>query len=1022
MENKAILKRLKQYHYLKFILSQKNVKEFMEREIRDNTFGYSGVLTVFKNYVDTFSLIRVGTDREPIDKYVGRFVRNYKTLGDSVFSSNPSHETYIDFLNAAFGWANPADAPKNIQAIGLAIESDPVLRTQLDDIHLAAARSDGRTNVDILADSVLHIATSAGLRGNVSELERALREQKASAKIGAKNQSIKIKDLLAQIKDLKDISAMNEQAVDQILKTTKKTTGRATSVIIAEMRSQFSIIGGRLDSLDSAFTTFDTKLGDIHSSLVSSSKKAKKMNIGHIIHWAADILGTGAILTLLILLLAKNPAMTDVDLQAYFNDFNTYSTEEVVELSSFRNELEQFRVSGFDTTALGTLEGRIVEYAKTDRNQDDPAYVAVTTTSTMRSELNYAVLGSAYSALEAENKINQASAEELDAIKKYIANENGEYSAFRTEYANLANDADGVTVSDEEILKGLIAQYAATDDIATYGYSSTETMTLQLNNGVYQRVIAGLNAEIATYAGQVSGLQQEIDDLKSGIFTSAAMQDLMDKIDELMAQNQELSNKISALESQLDDALLSAQEKAALESQLAETRAQLAEKEEALLVSQAEVERLQQENADLTSQLANANSRVEELTDKVAELEDEAVVDKKTIDDLNEQINRLNSQIDQLEKELADQLANGLISQEEYQKALDEIAGLKSELEDAKETISELEGENSNLKAENEALKDQIADLYLEIDDLKSEIEDLKNAASVDAATIQELNARLDALNAELAELQAQYNEAVANGSATAAELAEAKAEIDNLKAELATALANIATLEADNASLTTQVSNLTDTIEELNDLIDTLEAGKNADASVIASLNAAIEALEETVADLEGQLEEAIANGNLTNAELVKVQKELSDAQKALEDARKTAADLQAANDALAAENAQLKEQVEDLTETVDELTADNTDLAGDLKDALAQIKALEDKIAELEGTNSATAAELAEAKAALQYAEEKIIDLYTSIFGAPGNMTLEEMIQKIFDRLGISYDNGGMGDAGYDEYQRSK
>ena len=967
MENKTILKRLKQYHALKFILSQKNVQEFMEREIRDNKFGYARVLTIFKDYVDQFGLIKVGRDREPIDKYVGRFVRNYKTLGDSIFSSNPTHDSYIDFLNAAFGWSNPADAPKNIQAIGEAIERDPALKRSLDEIHLAAGRSDGRTNIDILADSVMHIATNAGLRGNVSELERALAEQKVTARTQSEKQSIKIKDLLAEIKTLTDIARLNEGAVSDILKKTKKATGRATAATIAEVRKGFSIVGGRFDALDAAVAGVGGKVDDVHSTIKKRVKVAKKMNVGHIIHWIVTTLGTGAAIILLAILLGKTPSLpAGTQYESLLDDLKTYISAEGLELSDFRAELSRLGASGLDTAEVQTLEDKITGYAATDRNQDDPAYAAVTTTSQMRTDLNYAVLSHAYGQLEAENLMNSASAAELEAYKAYIAGENSEYSDFRTQYTSLAGDADGLTDADEVVLNDLITKYAATDDIATYGYSSTETMNLTLTNGVYERVIAGLNTEIAGYTAQVDALNAQIDGLKKQVETlqsnpdaataeqikalSAQIEALQETVDKLFTENDKLYQQIEALQEQLENANLSTEERAKLEAELAAAQQTILEKDQLLdekeeelaglkkaneeLAAEnaelkAENEELKIENAELKAEIESLKSEVDDLTSQVEELKSQDVVDKKTIDDLNAMIDSLNAEIDELEKELADAKANGSASSADLAAAQAEINRLKTELATALANVATLEVENASLAS-------QVSTLTETVDELNGLIAELESLSQADSATITALNNAIDALEARVAELEDALDLAIENGTLTNAELIKAQQELEQAKKDLA-------------------------------------EANKRAE--------------------------------------------DLAAENKALQDQ----------NASLSAEVAELKGQVEDLNETINSLNASNADLANDLADALNQIDELEQVILKLEAQSDADAKALADAKAALEAANARIETLlkdaqaletiYKAIYGDPGNMTPEQIRAAVLEAMGYGYDDSSSNESGKDE-----
>ena len=366
------------------------------------------------------------------------------------------------------------------------------------------------------------------------------------------------------------------------------------------------------------------------------------------------------------------------------------------------------------------------------------------------------------------------------------------------------------------------------------------------------------------FSADIKELNQKVDDLAAVSATKAQVAELAGAIDALKNQiatqyatKVEVAAVVSAMEqfqaayetakAQLEAAIDKKADKTELDAAVANLNEVL---EAAKTQFQAAIEALQTEDAAINEALATVKASVEGLLEAVAALQGDVEALQAALEALEGRVDTLEGTVEALEgqleatmndvAELSEQLADLNTAFEEYQDNIQE------QFETLTEEI------NGMIETLTEALNGTIEELTAEL-----ESADAANAAAIaDAANqIAELEAALAEANADLAEL----SELVASAedlenleNATQEQIEAAQAAFDAALAALNKSLsADIKALEA-----LVKAWEDHDTIYDDTALKTALANATSEYKSLVAGLQAQIDALESTIESIQGELD----------------------------------------------------------------------------------------------------------------------------------------------------------------------
>lgn len=376
---------------------------------------------------------------------------------------------------------------------------------------------------------------------------------------------------------------------------------------------------------------------------------------------------------------------------------------------------------------------------------------------------------------------------------EYSLNENRELSEFEIQLDNaIKNNQIGVfeITPSQKALDSAIEEFAKTDNIEKFNWSSTESMKQLKENAEisakadyyqnhYEDLLekaSGLEGQVANLTAQLDNANKSIGNLEAQLNSSkteieslkTTVSSLQNKITELEGQIENLKSQIENLQSILDAANDNNSE---LQAKIDNMKEKLEAAEETIsglqnqldqTISENETlkndnESLKQENAELKEKLAEANAKIDSL--------------ENTIDGLNSQIESLKGENSTLSSEKADLILKVSQLESEINELKDQIAkldngGLIAENNQLKEKVSDLEeklakanAEISSLQSENESLTNQIVDLNKSIENLNGSINKLEEELANEKATNASLNERIKELEGDLEKAISDYNE-----------------------------------------------------------------------------------------------------------------------------------------------------------------------------------------------------------------------------------------------------------------------
>eukprot|EP01060_Flectonema_neradi_P038635 TRINITY_DN817_c0_g1_i8.p1 TRINITY_DN817_c0_g1~~TRINITY_DN817_c0_g1_i8.p1 ORF type:complete len:1378 (+),score=461.66 TRINITY_DN817_c0_g1_i8:62-4195(+) len=429
----------------------------------------------------------------------------------------------------------------------------------------------------------------------------------------------------------------------------------------------------------------------------------------------------------------------------------------------------------------------------------------------------------------------------------------------------------------------------------------------------HKRVISQLEQERVTHRKSLDEASQKVREAER------RSQEAEDAVHTLKAEKQRMQDEVNSLSAdlklsqsqreierkRLDDALASAQERItsaknaqaeaerkadALQSQVDAMGQQLAEAQEALSRAKSSTERLRQQ---LDQQNGRHNEEMSQLHDKLQDTKsqlEETESQRIRIELLH---SRLTSDNEALKAELAKKDEARLKALETLERERDEVRGrIESALRESKETMEHLQQEIDNLTK-------QLADAKRQLRDANE--------------TIQERKAEKDRLTAAYEAEKEQ----------TRASNAEKQAE---LKRQLQRAESKVQTLELQGQRLASQIKDLEEELErerqrykQAQDQLDEERLShRKLQSDRINDLRNQIQQLQDTLADKDNELSEALRKIDVLQLDLERCEKQV----------RTRAAELEASEQQHKRDRDNFQRQLEESEGNIQRLTAELSDL----------------------------------------------------------------------------------------------
>ena len=478
-----------------------------------------------------------------------------------------------------------------------------------------------------------------------------------------------------------------------------------------------------------------------------------------------------------------------------------------------------------------------------------------------------------------------------------------ELSKLHTEIQKIQDQLNNSTLTDEEKaelqqqLKDMLNRQnqlektEAADKEAVKAYEDAQDLAdkAQAEADLAQQKADEAQAEVAKVAKKnleerkqaVADAKAELADAKQKLETEgpakqAAAEEAAQQLPDAMKELEEVQNQIADLEQQLENEELSDEDRAALETQINDLKAEEADKKKTVDEIQsvidayedlihdakvaeeelAEAEKKLEELQDLLHDMADAEQRAEDLRDTADDLQAKAKAKQEYADSLKPGAEEAAQQIPETEQELADvqtqidalrdQLTDpGLTEEEraELQDQLEDLTQRKDELEAEKSDLEQVIDDYETAYDEYEAAKKEADEADRIADNAEEQIDHLHQTN--DMAASEQIEADEYRKDAEEAQAEAKAKQEYANSLKPGAE--EAAQQIPETEQELADVQTQI-------DALRNQLTDSDLTEREYNKLMDQLEDLKEQKKE----LQEALADQKQTVADAEQAKKEA--------------------------------------------------------------------------------------------------------------------------------------------------------------------
>lgn len=516
----------------------------------------------------------------------------------------------------------------------------------------------------------------------------------------------------------------------------------------------------------------------------------------------------------------------------------------------------------------------------------------------------------------------------IDTLTAELATAAASQEALQTNYKGVVATLDTLDAELATALESLERAETERDEARTESTTSTghrgieiaglrrqvaekvvEITTLQGDLRTSQAETARLSGELTALQGQVAERDTRITALEAGQLrlamnletTEAEKEALRVQEADLRSQNEAINMELTNLRTQMDAAsTLSANEKAALESQIAKKTAQAESNEAEITLMAAQTNAILKRRKELESQLGakttEHSTAVQQLTEMRTQLQ--TVQQQKAEND--SRIAEFTRQVGGLRSELA---AAAAVT--EATKQLE--SNLRQRNEALAQRIDKMNGERAELMRKGGDLERMIQGLQAEVDNRALQLDNLEGIIESKRATIEQLEE-------EEGELETK------------------KTSLEKVVGDLQSAILRIADLEAQITGFEMESIILEDNLQKVKEALaakdDELEAQLAAFAETRRALEAQIESgvsnremLEELRGireSLKGQVEDDVPEEKKTAQLLAEVNEQRQRVEEAL---RAEIAELKARAEELAAESQSQKAEIVALNKRIEDL-----------------------------------------------------------------------------------------------------
>lgn len=442
----------------------------------------------------------------------------------------------------------------------------------------------------------------------------------------------------------------------------------------------------------------------------------------------------------------------------------------------------------------------------------------------------------------------------------------GEIQPLKADLVKVKSDLEAAIAAAQAELKNIhevdIANLKSADEALDAKIGVANDKILDLEEALNEEVEA-LEADIAALNTAIEAAKQAAKDADA-----ALKEELVKQIADL---NTELSTKLATLETKLNGDIAKLREDA--EKAIADANAAIDAVEaraDALEAADKDfAEELKAIKADIKAIQEDLAAKYDELTKAVANLKDQVSENTKDIAALEENLSKLSETVEGINTTLADHL----VAYAQFQATVEgKIATIESDIEAIEGTIESIEGTIEDLQEQISDNDADIEDIYEAIAVLVQADIDMKNLHENLVADIEEYRASLEAeLKAafgdvydKISDLTDAHNKLVRDTKANFTAAAIVMEQLaDALEAEAINRTARDNQLSAQLEALATELDAQVDAINIRVDAIE--EAYKAADEQLQANLDAAVETLNDAIADAidesKAYTDEEIAN-----------------------------------------------------------------------------------------------------------------------------------------------------------------
>ena len=760
-KNFNLTRVISEYYMMKKVLGNEYSAAILNGEIE--AAGYSGAadrktLLQMKSYVEQFGNMKISVNglakSETFDKFMDRLMQkfieneNTKAQKDRVeFSDNPFDEKFTNLVSGVLEMEN---AKSKIET---SIQVNPQISESISALPVLLGGKKQSSYIKLLSQCTDLFANISGLQNQIAELKES-----------GKGKDAQIESLTNELKEQVKKVAEYKQLVDKALEGAGKSN-EDSKVLIALLNqtgatlnvlNRNTSVQGRATRLH-ATREADRVIRGVENSMGEKSKVEKQLLEHENLYPNYFACMSGKELSVKKGLpdayneIKRAAASVGVkpDSQAVENIYielnkkNLINRDKPVPKSDKSGGRFKKVASILIALALGAGAGygiaKIVE-----SNQP-------TTTSSYEQEYTQYMENENWQKNDYMEKLGLAV--DGNTLISFDDIENSPTSFQVTVTASQDQSANGETVVwTLESLNELRDTYAADDNIAEYGWSSTGEIDAETSAAVAEVRAVYYENNYSSLLSQVSTLNAQIDKLNEEL--SKALNDLSSA----NADKEVLQSQIDSLQSQVDDlqAIIDAADEK-YDADTSELQAKIDELQEKLDSANEQINdlteentQLKEENAQLKEQVASLSNQILDLNDTIANLkyqnsilstEKASLISKVSV--LEAQIQTLQDRIDELEN------SSDLGEKEELQEQVNELT---AKLAEANETIKEL-------KTENEELTQQIVDLNSSISDLNSDIAELENSVSSLTSENQSLKEECSSLQTSLSNAMTDYNE-----------------------------------------------------------------------------------------------------------------------------------------------------------------------------------------------------------------------------------------------------------------------